>query len=139
MSKYDPLTRHLKAEKSPRIGMAFDEIEAVLGFPLPKSARKHRPWWSNRAEGGHVQALAWVNAGYQATEVDIAQERLLFVRLNARADEKDGTASDHPLWGAMKGTVTLTHDTDLTAPLWDNAATDHAQDDLVRLVSGQIV
>ena len=28
--------------------MAREEVEAVLGFSLPNSARNHRPWWSNR-------------------------------------------------------------------------------------------
>ncbi len=116
MSKYDPLTRHLKAAKSPQIPMAFNEIEAVLGFGLPKSARKHRPWWSNRAEGSHVQARAWVSAGYQATGVDMEEERITFVRLNEIADEEDHIPVNHPLWGAMKGLMHIPDDLDLTEP-----------------------
>ena len=47
MSKYTPLTRHLAKRDLERIAMTFDQIEQLLGFPLPPSSRKHRAWWSN--------------------------------------------------------------------------------------------
>ena len=42
MSKYTPLTRHLAKRDLERIAMTFDQIEQLLGFPLPPSSRKHR-------------------------------------------------------------------------------------------------
>lgn len=133
MSKYDPLTRHLKSARATRVPMAFDEIEAVLGFDLPKSARKHRPWWSNEADGTHVQARAWVSAGYQATEVDMAAERLMFVQLNA-VDPHSPRTGDHPLWGAMAGTVVYIDDVDLTEPIYTDAELDGFIEDLDQLL-----
>lgn len=130
MSKYDPLTRHLKSAGSRHLPMTFRDIEDVLGFDLPASARRHRPWWSNEADGAHVQARAWVNAGYQATEVDMEAERLMFVKLNA----VQGRAT-HPLWGAMKGTVTYLGDVDLTEPGYADEELDRFTEDLARLVS----
>jgi hypothetical protein len=132
MSKYDPLTRHLKASRASRVSMGFDEVEAVLGFDLPASARRHRPWWSNEAEGSHVQARAWVNAGFHAADVDMQAQRLVFVRLNA-ANDRSGTV-DHPLWGAMRGTVTVAPGVDLTEPIWDMGATERSVDELTQML-----
>lgn len=49
----------------------FGEIEAIMDFELPASARLHRPWWSNQTGGsGHSQAFAWGAAGWETAEVD---------------------------------------------------------------------
>lgn len=37
MSKYQPLWRHLEKDGRPTLRMTFDEIEAVLGFPIDHS------------------------------------------------------------------------------------------------------
>ena len=58
----------------------FGDIERVIGFGLPKSARLHRPWWSNQKAGGHSHALAWLMAGWKTAEVDMEGERLVFQR-----------------------------------------------------------
>ncbi len=34
MSKYEPLWSHLEKDGRPTLRMTFDEIEAVLGFPI---------------------------------------------------------------------------------------------------------
>jgi hypothetical protein len=134
MSKYDALTRHLKAARGTEVRMDFAQIEGVLGFRLPMSARKHRPWWSNEAEGTHVQARAWVNAGFQAAEVDMGAERLVFVRLNAVEGGERPDGPDHPLWGVLKGTVKLAPGVDLTESVWDVAATDTSLDAVAGLL-----
>ena len=41
--KYAPLYRRLAAMDGPRWRVSFGEIEAILGFDLPASARLHRP------------------------------------------------------------------------------------------------
>lgn len=60
----------------------FRQLETILGFPLPKSARIHRPWWANHQGigGGHSHALAWEMAGWRTAEVDLAAESLTFRR-----------------------------------------------------------
>ena len=59
----------------------FREIEGILGFKLPMSARVHRPWWANQAQaGGHSHALAWEMAGWRTAEVDLGGETLVFRR-----------------------------------------------------------
>jgi hypothetical protein len=129
MSKYDSLARYLAAQDS-KVTLTFDAIERILGFALPRSARRHPAWWSNGSHS-HVQAAAWLNAGFETAEVDIAGERLSF--LPRRQPKAGDDASDppapgdpppdnlrlpggHPAWGAMKGTFKVPPEIDLTVP-----------------------
>ena len=84
MAKYDPLREHLERRSAARVSMTFQEIEQVLGSPLPRSARDHAAWWSNeRSPTAHVQKLAWQAAGYDVESVDRAHGRVIFVRAGA--------------------------------------------------------
>lgn len=64
--------------------MTFVEVEEVLGFPLPDSARAGPSWWSNNA-GSHVGVSAWRDAGWKASRVDVGGEKVVFVREKAPA------------------------------------------------------
>lgn len=112
MSKYSPLESFLENSGSAEVPMSFSKIEKILEFPLPTSAHKYAAWWSNNATG-HVNAQAWLSAGYKAAKVDLEKKKLVFVRYNT-----DGKQSghDHPLFGCLKGTVTIPEDVDLTKP-----------------------
>ncbi|WP_293904909.1 hypothetical protein [Phenylobacterium sp.] len=79
MSKYEPLKRHLAEKMESEIPMTFREMEAILGFRLPSSARSYPAWWSNSV-GTHVNAAAWREAGWLTSRVDIGGERVTFVR-----------------------------------------------------------
>ena len=80
MSKYDPLTAYLKSIRGHEVEMTFQQIEGVLGQPLPASARRHRPWWANEAGGTHTHARAWLDAGWRTRAVDLQAETLVFHR-----------------------------------------------------------
>ena len=56
----------------------FRQVEAVLGFALPNSARRYEAWWSNTDT--HSQAKAWLGAGWATADVHVAAERVSFVR-----------------------------------------------------------
>lgn len=90
--KYAPLYRHLlslRPETEWRAG--FAEVERVLGFRLPDSARLHRPWWANSRRGsGHSHALAWQAAGWRTARVDLEAETLVFER-EAEAPAETGS------------------------------------------------
>jgi hypothetical protein len=78
--KYAPLYRHLAKWRDEEWRVTFEEVEKLLGFTLPDSARVHRPWWANQGEkGGHSHALAWEMAGWKTTQVDMAKEQVVFV------------------------------------------------------------
>ena len=74
----------------------FGEIEAILGFRLPDSARLHRPWWSNSKKGnGHSHALAWQAAGWRTRKVDLEAETLVFA-YSAGTEARTGKADRKP-------------------------------------------
>lgn len=88
--KYAPLYCHLSSTTGSRWRATFVEIERILGFALPASARLYRPWWSNQnASGGHSLDFAWQAAGWKTEEVDLEAESLVF----ARADRKSVDAA----------------------------------------------
>lgn len=93
MGKYEPLTAHLRAGRQLEWTASFVEVEKVLGFPLPPSARKHRPWWGNQEGAGHSQARGWQDAGWQVWKVDLDQERVTFRAMRA-AERSDGESDD---------------------------------------------
>jgi hypothetical protein len=80
MSKYEPLKSWLQARGGPRLILSFAEIERLLGFALPGSARQHRAWWSNQADGAHTQAHAWMDVGWRVWSADLEAEQIEFRR-----------------------------------------------------------
>ena len=116
MSKYEPLQRHLETARLAHLPMTFDEVEAILGFALPPSSRRHRAWWSNNPSNS-VITHAWLTAGYRTEQVDLERRRLVFRKQHPAADPDAATAvGRHPIFGCMKGTVTMVPDFDPTAP-----------------------
>ena len=77
MSKYEPLKHHLEGRSGYEVPVSFAQIEQILGFRLPASARKHQAWWANTG-GSHVHAAAWLDAGWRTCGVDLAGERVVF-------------------------------------------------------------
>lgn len=64
--------------------MSFEEVERVLGFALPDSARKFPAWWSNNT-GTHVGVSAWRDSGWKTSRVNLGSERVTFVRDDAKS------------------------------------------------------
>jgi DNA-binding XRE family transcriptional regulator len=75
--KYWPLLEYLRQSGQDVVTLSLVEIEALLGGPLPESARQSRGWWSNRSSGA-VQATAWLGAGYHVKGIDLAQGTITF-------------------------------------------------------------
>ena len=114
--KYAPLYRRLLATDGPDWRVSFSELEAILGFSLPNSARLYRPWWSNQKHGsGHSHALAWSAAGWKTRAVDLVAETLVFERMEPGTDTERGAVTSggriaqrrkfdlDSLWPAMPG------------------------------------
>ena len=76
MSKYINLTTHLASRDGEVWEASFNDVEEVLGMPLPDSARQHRPWWANQ---GRAQSSAWQSAGWKTAKVDLENEKVTFV------------------------------------------------------------
>ena len=123
MGKYEPLNKFLRKQSSDKVRMSFAQIERIIGTKLPPKAQHHRAWWSNNPTN-NVMTKAWLDAGFKSAHVDIERRALVFQKIGAAAtstkdDAADGRAavsSRHPLFGWMKGTVTIAPGVDLTEP-----------------------
>ncbi len=90
--KYRNLTQYLAAQKS-EWQASFADIEKVLGFPLPDSARQYQAWWSNQSRS---QSLGWQSAGWKATALDLNGETVTFVYVGAdETPSEDSAKSSH--------------------------------------------
>ena len=78
MPKYEPLADHLRAHRGDACRLRFAEIERIIDSPLPSSAREHRAWWGN--DRTHVQASAWMGAGFRAEPAPAHMEAVTFRR-----------------------------------------------------------
>ena len=79
MTKYAALEDHLRNSGQDTVPMTFADIERVIGADLPPSAFKHRPWWSNNPSNSVITS-SWLKAGYKTENVDMAGEKLVFVK-----------------------------------------------------------
>ena len=84
MSKYRNLTLHLANLDQGMWEATFEQVEEVLGCPLPASARQHAAWWANQGRG---QSLAWQGAGWNTNSVNLAQETITFIYKGDREEE----------------------------------------------------
>lgn len=84
MSKYKPLSERLSRHEADRWSASFAELEEVLGFPLPKSAREQNAWWRG---GGKPHHSAWTEPGWRVLDLDRAAETVVFGR------DQDATAA----------------------------------------------
>jgi hypothetical protein len=121
--KYDPLRHYLEAAGEAVVELSFAQIEEIIGSELPASARKHPAWWTNNPTN-HVNAQAWLAAGYLSGAVDLAGERLVFARskavrmpgLNEADVEAPRPGLVERLRARLGGTVWIAPGVDLTAP-----------------------
>lgn len=77
-TKYGPLRDHLAKLEQPQQRLSFKDLEKILEFPLPASARKYRSWWSNttlRPPGD-----AWGRAGWRVAQLDLKNGWVTFER-----------------------------------------------------------
>jgi hypothetical protein len=81
MSRYEPLQRYLAGRHEARWTATFDQIEKILGSPLPSSAFKYPAWWANQSGSGHIQSAAWQRAGWRTARLDLERRRVDFERL----------------------------------------------------------
>ena len=78
-SSYAPLGAHLAQQSDTEtLTLTFQDLEAILQRPLPRSAYKHRAWWANTDT--HTQALVWLTAGWKVDEADLEALTVTFTR-----------------------------------------------------------
>lgn len=80
MPKYRPLGDHLRAQfaAAEPLVLGFQEIEGILGRPLPRSAKIDRTWWANTLSFTH--ASQWMAAGWRIAAVSLEEQQVTFRR-----------------------------------------------------------
>lgn len=132
VSKYQPLGDYLAGRQASETPMSFNEIEQVVGTPLPPKAVNYPAWWSNNPSNNPMTKV-WLEAGYRTERVDIGGAKLVFRRVGPpkaysvqetpagfRADGRAPPAAGGFLAGvraALAGSVKIAQGVVLTAPL----------------------
>jgi hypothetical protein len=82
MGKYTPLEAYLQGIplRQDRVVLSFAEVEKIIGDRLPPSAHKYGAWWANEREVTHVQANAWLRAGWRVESVHLERKVVTFTR-----------------------------------------------------------
>jgi hypothetical protein len=104
MSRYEPLTRYLEGRRGSEAPLTFREVESILNRNLPLSARRHQPWWANTRTHSHAEA--WLRVGWKTRNVDLASQRVVFVRAEPSAP-KPAAPSSRTGPGPAETVVTL--------------------------------
>lgn len=79
MSKYKKLSVYLDSLRESEWHASFIQLESILGFVLPASARLYPAWWANDARQGR-QAMAWLSAGWRTGALNLTGESVTFYR-----------------------------------------------------------
>ena len=79
--KYASLYRWLRTQDRQSLTVKFAQVEEAIGMQLPNSCRHHVPHW--QSYDGSAVARAIVDAGWKATNVNLKQESVTFVRTGA--------------------------------------------------------
>ena len=80
--KYRPLEAWFRNQPATKkqIELSFDQVEAILGAPLPASATKLATWWTNLYPKLQSHRTAWLDNGWVVAEFDQRARRVKFVR-----------------------------------------------------------
>jgi hypothetical protein len=81
-TKYLPLEEwfHKQPAAAKQIELTFDQVETILGTPLPASAMKLKTWWTNFYPKIQSHRTAWLNNGWVVAEYDQQARWVRFVR-----------------------------------------------------------
>ena len=77
-AKYRGLTEYLLQSNQTIVTLSYSQLEDILGFPLPETARKFKQsYWANTET--HSYASSWLAVGYK-TRVNADSNSVTFIR-----------------------------------------------------------
>lgn len=81
MSKYDVLASFFLGQPEDRsqIDLSFEQVEEVLGFALPRTARTDRVWWGNARD--YAPSSIWLSSGWKVVKADLTRGSVTFARI----------------------------------------------------------
>lgn len=88
MPKQPEFTKYLALDEwfrkqpasSQQLELTFEQVEEILGAPLPASATKLKTWWTNVLPKIQSHRTAWLNHGWLVQEFDLQNRWVRFVR-----------------------------------------------------------
>jgi hypothetical protein len=132
MGKYEPIARKLREASNDELSLSLSEIEDILKFKLPPSARKHRAWWSNSYKGNHSQAQGWIGAGWETRDIDMTKQSVRFVR-TAKAGRMPRDRENMDLWDKARQYSGISDRTALERAAVEALIRQHAVEELIKL------
>jgi len=78
-SRYAGLADWLFQQPEAKIALTFEQVEGIIGSPLPDSARVFKAWWANDTVG-HTHSILWLDAGWRVESVNLSEEWVRFAR-----------------------------------------------------------
>jgi hypothetical protein len=90
VAKYDRLSQWLTSLPTDEVSVSFAQLEEVLGFTLPESARTWMSWWENERLPVRSQCKAWARAGFQTQKLNLERQTVVFAKTEAVAKHRDG-------------------------------------------------
>lgn len=124
MTKYTPLRDFLTHQIKTEVRLGFDEVEKILGAPLPRSAYEHQAWWANNPEG-HSHCRSWHDAGWRTEGLSLTGRSIVFTKVSDSPKTLPAVSCPLDPWGALAATVTIHDESALTQPsgeIWDAEA-----------------
>lgn len=79
-AEYLSLHAYLDHRYASTVVLTFEQMEALLGFALPESARTEPEWWTGLPVPRDVHANAWSGAGRTATP-NLSAQTVAFERV----------------------------------------------------------
>ena len=77
-TKYRGLAEYLLSSNETKVTLSYSQIEEILGFALPDTARKFKQsYWANTET--HSYASSWMAVGYK-TRVDVDSDTVTFIK-----------------------------------------------------------
>jgi len=86
VNRYSDLTEYLSNLNDAVWHASFEQIEAILGFSLPPSARNYPAWWANNPNGSR-HSRAWMGADWKTENVNLTGGAVTF-RKTGKGDRR---------------------------------------------------
>ncbi len=80
--KYTPLRDYLAGYRASKLNLSLEHIEKIIDSKLEAAAYAFKSWWENNRK--NPQATAWMEAGWEADDIDLQRQVILFKRVKAR-------------------------------------------------------
>jgi hypothetical protein len=80
--KYLPLDEWFRKQPASanQLKLTFEQVEEILGSPLPASATRLKTWWTNVSPRIQSHRTSWLNHGWNVAEFDQHARWVRFIR-----------------------------------------------------------